>query len=374
MNKLYLTQEELMLAECELTYIANLVSFFEHSQYSKLVTEEFHDLKEFHLIFAHKIERLKSLFETNMPLFSEKKARNILKIIDMDCKKLRLCFHEVHQPFLIMINNVTNQKIQENRTEIKGSIKLAEKSLSCFMASKFDKSNLENLKDYLTCSTRSLTTQLKSIRNDIQQLSISANKDELKDMPVSKLQDSLQLVTSFYSELLTDLHNNIINKVDFSFSKKEQPQSTCNNILKIRTNSNMVRYTSKHTIWNNNDIGERDDRGENIELVMKFIKENVRFFYAPFDKHDKRLFQRWANANADELTEVSDGIKKHLNSPRLQDIFSEALFWLKEDDDADLLREFFLDEERSDFIKFLKDCIDYPYPVIDEWERYYAFH
>lgn len=365
---LYATQEEMMLAQCELIYLTNLISFFKNSHYFQLTDESFLKLSELHLQFEHKMKQLEPLFEANQSLFAEGQEIELLEGIYSNCKKIRECFHAMHKPFLTEIDSLTKNKLNQAEALVQDTLSLAEKNITSIDNEK-DKSDLEQLVDYLKLNTQSLLNLLNAMRRSINQLSIT---HETIDMTLTILQKRLGLIERFYAIQLTTLHFQIISKLDFAFSKKQHVKLTCdaiNTIHKTHNNTNIFKHEAKLTLWSNNPNNKQHQK--DIKSAVQFIEKYLSFFYAPFNERTKRLFTRWGNANAKELTEVSDRLRKHLNSNYAIEHFSDALFSLKEGDDDSSLRKI-LDLNRG-LLGFIKECIEFPYPIIGKWDRYHTF-
>lgn len=130
-----------------------------------------------------------------------------------------------------------------------------------------------------------------------------------------------------------------------------------------------TNYNTKPTLWN--EQSNKQKQQEDIYVVVQFITQNMSFFYAPFYNKTKRLFTRWANANAKELAEVSDGLINNLPSEQAIELFSDALFSLKEDDDATSLIRIL--NKNKKLMVFFKECAEFPYPIIGKWDRYHKY-
>lgn len=363
---LYATQEEMKLAQCELTYLTNLVSFFKNNtHYSQLANELFLQLSKFHGEFANKMNQLELLFKENYDLFVQNKELEWLETIYMDCKKTRDCFHTIHKLFLTELDNLIKDKLMPCEALIKETIQQAEQNI-VMMKEGHAKSELEQSIDYLKINTRSLLVSWVATGRSINQLSITHEKI---DRTWTMLQRGLEQIENFYSIELTQLHFQIMSTLNFDLNKIKSTKRLCKEIL-VTNKTSTEPGTLKHTLWNNNPQNTLQQK--EIECVVQFITKKMSFFYAPFNPNTKRLFTRWSNANAKEMSEVSNGLRKHLTSERAIEQFSDALFLLKEAGDTSCLEK--LLARNKGLLRFLKECADFPYPIIAKWSRRHQYN
>jgi len=266
-------------------------------------------LAEFSYRFALKIDSLTELFNNalnNDGTFNKNNERYI-DILEKQYSELNKSFQEIHHNFITDIDERFDNFICDHASKINS---INESALQYAKNRQNDAKYQEKI-DTLYETVQYLQARLKPLSEILDEIEFDQSLyPDYDNMPINDRNEMLEERIDMYEENLEHLRIDIVNKLLFQYTKNSI-KNNCSELLTI-----INECDNSPSFFN-------QPKRNNYKMALEFIKNNFRFFLAPYENFD--AFKTWADKNSDSLMPLSEGSIKHLHSRDQSHLFEKAL-------------------------------------------------